>query len=1101
MTPDHEHLRSIKTFPQLVAYLRDELDWPISTDDFDELTFEYSADELGLDHATAAKIKEVKQLRPLTSNQPWGIFFVNFEPKRLPVVALRRILSSLVLKKRQSANKSQRASWSLHDLLFISSYGESEHREITFAHFSEDAVAGELPTLRVLGWDDEDTKLHVENVEQVLREKLHWPVNVGDLNSWRAKWSSAFTLRHREVITTSRALAERLAELARSIRKRANTVLKIETEKGPLRQLHGAFKKALIHDLSEDDFADMYAQTISYGLLTARVSRPTGLVADNLSEMVPVTNPFLKELLETFLTAGGRKGKIDFDELGIGEVVQMLRDANMEAVLRDFDDRNPEEDPVIHFYQDFLEEYDKKIRMERGVFYTPRPVVSFIVRSVDEILRQELGLADGLADVTTWREYKKDHPTLQLPSSVDLDEPVVQILDPAVGTATFLVEIIDRVYATMKAKWEKQGKSHLVIKLWNEYVVRSLLPRIYGFELMMAPYAIAHMKIGLKLWTTGYKFDSDQRARIFLTNSLEEPKDYSDQFQSMAPALAHEAKSAIAAKQATHITVVVTNPPYSNFGQLNRNPWILGLLERYKEGLSERKLNLDDDYIKFFCWCETKLRPMPVRVLGLITNNSYLDGATHRQMRDCLLKTFTRLDIINLHGNIRRKEQSPDGSPDKNVFDIQQGVAIALLRKAGSQPVETAVNYADLWGPRELKVAQLTAGEIQFQSLPRTFQQTELKLFIPQESKLAEEYAKFVSLADLFLERGQGIQTKQDYFCIQPSRAAIEAIINDLVELSVAKLSEKYDLPLETPSWSLKRAKEDVRKSDGRFLRIGMRPFDTRWTYYTGHTNGFHARPRALSTENMREGNVALVAKRQTKELQFSSIWVVDGPINEGFFSIDPRGRETLFPAFKLPDPGSSLFHGPDKLSNLVAKKLCVAEKAGPQPHVLLAYVYAILHSQAFRQRYAEMLRQDFPRIPPITNMELFSRLSTIGQKLIDIHLWIGKEPDDGVRSKKSVCGGMPSQLAKGFPKHSDNRLYLAPEAYIEPVDEAVWFFQAGGYQLCSKWLKDRVGLSSPKNGLREFLSVLDAIENTLQLVPEIDRAISQSGGWVKAFS
>ncbi|MGH9429050.1 MAG: hypothetical protein ACRD2L_22430, partial [Terriglobia bacterium] len=403
-TADVERLRSIKTFPSRVKYLRDELDWPIESDHFDDLTFDYEAEELGLDRKTAVQVKEIKQLRPLVTNQPWGIFFINFEPKQLPVVVLRRILRSLVIKKRQSANKAQQASWQLHDLLFISSYGESDHRDITFAHFSEEKETGDLPTLRVLGWDNEDTVLHLGHTHKVLKEKLRWPENQKDLDGWRSSWSSAFTLRHREVITTSKSMAVRLAELATAIRKRVRLILTVESEKGPLRKLMAAFREALIHDLSEDDFADMYAQTITYGLLTARVSRPAGLVAENVADMVPVTNPFLRDMLSTFLTVGGRKGKIDFDEVGINDVVQALRDANMEAVLRDFGDINPEEDPVVHFYELFLKEYDPKKRVQRGVFYTPRPVVSYIVRSVHELLQTEFGLEDGLASNVTWGE-------------------------------------------------------------------------------------------------------------------------------------------------------------------------------------------------------------------------------------------------------------------------------------------------------------------------------------------------------------------------------------------------------------------------------------------------------------------------------------------------------------------------------------------------------------------------------------------------------------------------------------------------------------------------------------------------------------------------
>ena len=544
MNADLERLRSIRTFPSLIKYLRDELDWPIESDDFDDLTFDYEPEELGLDAKTAVKVKEIKQLRPLTTNQPWGVFFLNFEPKRLPVVVLRRILRSLVLKKRQSASRAHQATWALHDLLFISSYGETDHRDLTFAHFSEDPDTGDLPALKVLGWDDEDTVSHLDHAHRTLQEKLRWPDDPADVARWRDHWSEAFTLRHREVITTSRALAVRLAGLATAIRKRVNQILVIESATGLLRKLHAAFKDALIHDLSEDDFADMYAQTITYGLLSARVSRPGGLVADNVADMVPVTNPFLRDLLSTFLTVGGRKGKIDFDEVGVNEVRQTLRDANMEAVLRDFGDRNPQEDPVVHFYELFLKEYDPKKRMQRGVFYTPRPVVSFIVRSVDELLRTEFGLPDGLADTTPWGEMARCHPDLKIPKGAKPEDSFVQILDPACGTGTFLVEVIDVIHKTVTARWQAEGhKQEAIRQKWNDYVPDHLLPRLYGFELMMAPYAVAHMKIGLKLSGTGYRFRSHERARIYLTNSLEPPQDFSDRLAFDAPALAHEAQA------------------------------------------------------------------------------------------------------------------------------------------------------------------------------------------------------------------------------------------------------------------------------------------------------------------------------------------------------------------------------------------------------------------------------------------------------------------------------------------------------------------------------------------------------------------------------
>jgi hypothetical protein len=402
MTIHRDQLAAIRSFPSLVKYLRDEMGWPIGADSFEDLTFDYAPEELGIDPKNAAKIEEIKRLRPLASGQPWGIFFVKFEPKRLPVVALRRILSQVVLKKRVTAKAAELAAWAADDLLFISNYGEGDARHISFAHFSMAEGGTDLPTLKVLGWDNLDTPLHLGDVAERLKRDLSWPGDEENAKAWRQAWRGAFDLQHREVVTTSQALSVRLAELARAIRDRIGAALAIETESGPLSRLMKAFQGTLVHDLDKPGFADMYAQTIAYGLLSSRIANPKSRTADDFAAHMR-TNPLLRELMQTFLQAGGRGGRtggpeIDFDELGVSEVVGLLDRANMEAVLRDFGDRNPQEDPVIHFYELFLKEYDAKKRMQRGVFYTPRPVVSYIVRSVDELLRTEFGLADGLAD-------------------------------------------------------------------------------------------------------------------------------------------------------------------------------------------------------------------------------------------------------------------------------------------------------------------------------------------------------------------------------------------------------------------------------------------------------------------------------------------------------------------------------------------------------------------------------------------------------------------------------------------------------------------------------------------------------------------------------
>jgi len=309
MPTDHRaRLATIKRFDQLIAYLRDEMGWPIENgSDFEDLTFEYTPEELGIDAKNAAKIQEIKRLRPLSPKQPWGIFFVKFEPKKLPVVALRRILSQVALKKRASANSAERAAWAADDLLFVSNYGEGEERQISFAHFSRSQDGHDLPTLKVLGWDNRDTALHLDAVARELSEHLAWPDDDGDGDAWRTRWRAAFTLRHREVVTTSKELSIRLAELARNIRDRIRTALAIETDKGPLTRLMKAFQEALVHDLDADGFADMYAQTIAYGLLSARIADPHRKTADDFAAHMR-TNPFLRELMETFLKVGGRRG-------------------------------------------------------------------------------------------------------------------------------------------------------------------------------------------------------------------------------------------------------------------------------------------------------------------------------------------------------------------------------------------------------------------------------------------------------------------------------------------------------------------------------------------------------------------------------------------------------------------------------------------------------------------------------------------------------------------------------------------------------------------------------------------------------------------------
>lgn len=910
-----EKIREITTFKQLLAYLRDELDWPIEEIREEDLTFSWRPDEIGLDPKTTAKIREIKQLRPLVSNQTWGIFFVNFEPKKLPIVVLRRILGALVVKKRHSAAAADRRAWQMHDLLFIARHGEGDERELTFAHFQEDPDSGDLPVLRVLGWDGSDTPLKLEHIVATLHDRLRWPDNTENAEAWRQQWSSAFRHRPGHVIRTSDELAEVLAALARGIRDAALTVLSHETDRGPLRRLHKAFQTALIHDLSEAGFAGTYAQTITYGLLTAAITHTdmtrgrvgTILAAEHVADIVPVTNPFLKEMLQTFLKAGGRRGAIDFDELGVQEVVELLRgnQTDLPAILRDFGNRTRGEDPVIHFYEHFLAAYDKEEKVQRGVFYTPQPVVSYIVRSVHEVLKTEFRLEDGLASTVTWGEMANEHG-FRMPVGVQKSDAFVQILDPATGTATFLVEVIDVIHRTLAAKWKEQHLTELQQRAeWNDYVPKHLLPRLYGYELMMAPYAIAHMKIGLKLYETGYRFGSDERARIYLTNALEPPQDFSDRLAFDAPALAHEAQAVNAIKRDLRFTVVIGNPPYAGHSKNNEIKSIVSLVKDFTrddpslQGPGQGKW-LQDDYVKFLRLSQEILAPVPLALLAMITNHRYLTNRTFRGMRRQWVSCFLLSRILDLHGNNVVDEVSPLGH-DENVFDIEQGVSIGVFVKTKRNSPDIA--YAELWGNRTSPDGK---GKYDFLS-HHTVCSTSFNplkpeppnwLFAPRVEPGEDIRAEFehgLKMQELMPgalgpngKPQSGLATMHDGFALSFSEEEIEEKVKLFLRTSKREEAKEVFGTLCNPQqWDYAAAKKTLSSKTWRekISRIWFSPFDIRYTVYDKAV-AVHLR-RRLSDHLFKRKNLALVIGEAGQEIsgnEWDAVSCVNGLLQLNYF-------------------------------------------------------------------------------------------------------------------------------------------------------------------------------------------------------------------------
>ena len=1138
MTTDHRtQLAALRRFDQLVAFLRDEMDWPIASADFEELTFEYSAEELGIDAANAAKIQEIKRLRPLAANQPWGVFFVKFEPKRLPVVALRSILGRVALKKRASANSAERPAWAMEDLLFISNYGEGDARQISLAHFAAPASGTKLPTLKVVAWDDMDTALHLDQVARALIEGLAWPVDDADADAWREQWRAAFTVGHRETITTAHQLSVRLAELARVTRERIQGALEIENENGRITRLMKAFKATLVHDLDADTFADMVAQTIAYGLLSARIADPHQGTVDDLAGHMR-TNPLLRDLMTAFLEESGSQpgAEIDFDELGVAEVVELLDHANMDAVVRDFGDRNPREDPVIHFYESFLSEYDKERKVERGVFYTPRPVVSYIVRSVDELLRTEFGLADGLADVTTWGEMAGRHRSLTIPEGISPEQDFVQILDPATGTGTFLVEVIDLIHGTLVDKWKAQGcrdaERH---RLWNEYVPQHLLPRLHGYELLMAPYAIAHLKIGLKLFETGYRFGSEERAQVYLTNALEPARDFSGLMDFAVPALADEARAVNEVKRKERFTVVMGNPPYSGHSA-NKGTWIRDLLRGVDggeatgsyfqvdgEALDERNPKwLNNDYVKFTRYADRSIERTGTGVLGFVTSHSYLASPTFRGMRQSLMDTFDEVHLLDLHGNSNKKERTPEGGKDENVFDIQEGVAVGLFVRPPDGPDGPGrVLHGDLWGKREEGLEGGKYGWLASNSAAST-PRTELApkppryWLVPRDESLADEYEAGWRLTDVFPVNSVGITTARDKLAVRLTSDEMKQVAANFAKLSEDDARSLYNLGRDAQDWKVPWAQADVRAhldADAHIEPILYRPFDMRWTFYTGQSRGFICRPRAEVMRHILNGpNVGLAAAKGTEILGgWEHVFVANALIQHHTVSL--KEVNYLFPLYAYPT-GEQEHLGLAREPNLSEEFVrafsssiglnFASEGSGDLrssfgPDDVLHYCYSILHSPEYRRRYADFLKSDFPRIPLTGDSSLFADLVVAGQKLTALHLMESAGVDTPALRQRG--DNRIGKVRYEPPRNGAlGRVFINGNQYFEGVPPEVWEFSIGGYRPAEKWLKDRRDRALSDDDIDHYSQIVAALAATRQLMDEVDEIIGQHEGWPDAF-
>jgi len=932
----------------------------------------------------------------------------------------------------------------------------------------------------------------------------------------------SFLSQQPEKIKIARELAEKMAHKALMMRDIIRETFRQESETGTLHGQFEAFREVLLHDLTEEQFADMYAQTICYGLFSARChiddmtifgqdkyaafhgmdDKARELTREHAAYLLPKTNPFLRKMFNHI--AGP-----DLDDRIVwlvDDLVELLRQADMGVILRDFARRKKRRDPVVHFYETFLAEYDPKLKKTRGVYYTPDEVVSYIVRSVDVLLQNKFGLKRGLADDSKIKG-KDLHKLL--------------ILDPAVGTGTFLHEVVNLIHD----KFKRQKGA------WSGYVKDHLLPRIFGFELMMAPYAVAHMKLGLQLAETGYDFASEERLGIYLTNTLEEAEETSKNL--FAQYLSQEAMAANKVKKDLPIMVVTGNPPYS-YESSNIGKWIRKLIDDYyhvdDKPLGERNpKGLLDDYVKFIRFAQWRIEQTGYGILAFISNHGYLDNPTFRGMRQSLMKTFDEIYLLDLHGNKNKKEKAPDGSKDVNVFDIRQGVAIGIFVKCSKQTKQSNVHHSALYGLRNSKYKFLESHSVENTDWVELAVESPFYLFIPQNTELLEEYNLGYKLNNVFLETTPGLFTSRDSLTIHYEPASVWSTLKEFVKLGAEEAREKYKLGKDVRDWKVTYAQKDVidsGPSKDSITEILYRPFDIRYTYYTGKTKGIMCMPRnKVMRHYVTKENIGIVFIRQVGlDQPYTHFGITKNIIdNRAFYS--NKGYVITSPLYLYPSlQDENLFNsfpwepGPDNrvpnLSEDIVK--CLSEKLKLEfvsdgigdlkntfgPEDIFHYIYAVFHSPEYRKRYAEFLKIDFPRVPLPKGKPLFAKLCKVGQQLTSLHLLEAEILDDQNKWPDFSIKGSDS-IEKGYPKyvvHADRpqtgKVHINQDQYFEGVRPEVWQFHIGGYQVCEKWLKDRRGRKLSYEDVCHYQKITVTLDETIKLMAQVDKLINAHGGW-----
>lgn len=893
-----------------------------------------------------------------------------------------------------------------------------------------------------------------------------------------------FTTTISQTIKSPTRLAEMMAGKARLMADIIEKSLNLDDEQGNMSNLKRqmlSFQKMLISDIDNKSYSDLYSQTISYGLFAARYHDPSlpTFSREEALKLIPRSNPFLRKLFKD----------IADDELDhrlvwiVDELVSVFLASDVASIMKDFGKSTKQEDPVVHFYETFLGAYNPSLRKQRGVWYTPQPVVNFIVRAVDDILKTEFGFKEGLAD-SSKKKIKVNYQGKEIEKEVHQ----VQVLDVACGTGTFLSETIKHIYKNYEGM---QG-------IWSKYVEDDLIPRVNGFELLMASYAMAHLKLDMLLTDTGYVPTKDQRLRVFLTNSLEEP--HPDSGTLWGNLLSDEADQANEVKRDTPVMCVIGNPPYSGISS-NNGKWISNLIDDYKyvDGVhfNERKHWLNDDYVKFLRYGQHYIEKNGQGVLAFINPHGFLDNPTFRGMRWNLLKTYDKIYTMDLHGNSNKKETAPDGSVDVNVFDIQQGVAITVFVKTGKKKASELgkVFHFDLYGKREMKYDFLSENSLKSIDFKELKPEKPYLFFVRRDNDKAKIYEKGFIVNKLFALNNSGIVTGIDKLSIFISKNELKNTIERI--LSMESPYEEYQIK-DTRRTTKEGRIEELRNAYKKgIIKISYRPFDIQFTLPFEKNEFWINSPRNEVMQHFLKGeNVGLVSARSNKSETCDHFY-----ISKNIMETKCGERTTqsaIFPLYLYPETSGQQTIGQTnnrtpnlnmEIVNQISDKLGLTftnEKETTKdtfaPIDILDYIYAVLHSNEYRGKYKEFLKIDFPRVPYPKNQDTFWTLVKFGGEIRQIHLLESPVVDKPI-SKYPITGNN----VVGKIKYQDGKVFINDTQYFEGVPEVSWNFYIGGYQPAQKWLKDRKERELQVEDIRHYLKIIVALSETDRLMKEID--------------